>query len=351
MRHAVGLLVSFGSFLLSCGREVDETHRALSDNKPRLGQLSSDLHDDVEVKAHVSKDLSLNQNASSPSMQMTASSSEYFCPSGFYYSSSDRLCVTQTEAFGPFTREMISLCKKYGGGESACESQRWSRSFAVRLRQSGQCPRGSEYDEQRAVCRDGNEAYGPFKKNDVEYCLSSGGGNVCETMRWYVGFVPTKVTQKTTNQKLFEYYSKRENYNQVFSDVLKFYPTGRSNGCVAFMSSALRRVGVNIPIGVYIGGESVSLVTKPFSRYLTETLGWMRINDANSLQPGDVVLTEDDRRYPGYPAHTYMFHSWSDRSAGIGWVIDNQDFIHERNVFGYGSYNFTPFAYALRSLE
>jgi len=80
-------------------------------------------------------------------------------------------------------------------------------------------------------------------------------------------------------------------------------------------------------------------------------LGWMRINDANSLQPGDVVMTEDDRRYPGYPAHTYMFHSWSDRSAGIGWVIDNQDFIHERNVFGYGSYNFTPFAYALRSVE
>jgi len=351
MRHAFLLIASVGSFILSCGREINSAERdvradeqGLTKNSVSSSQINKAQHDSSVA-------FNLAQEPQAVPLKKLASPEDYFCPQGFSYSQSERLCVSQSEAYGPFTRAMISLCKKYGGGESACESQRWSRLFAARLRQSGTCPRGSEYDEKKAVCREGNEAYGPFKTKVVEYCLARGGGAVCKTMRWHASFVTDKAAPQSKNQRLFDYYSKRENYNQVFADVLKFYPAGRSNGCVAFMSSALRRVGVDIPLGVYVGGETVSLVTKPFSRYLTETLGWMRINDANSLQPGDVVMTEDDRRYPGYPAHTYMFHSWSDRSAGIGWVIDNQDFIHERNVFGYGSYNFTPFAYALRSVE
>lgn len=351
MRHLSFLLIACGSLILSCGQMTEQSPTMLADGRTESNQNSSRSVGSDEVELTNSTHFLGSQTTNSVPSKKFASGEDFFCPNGFAYSQSDRLCVTQTEAFGPFTRAMISLCIKYGGGEIACESQRWSRSFATRLRQSGDCPRGAEYDEQKAVCREGSEAYGPFKIKDVEYCLAQGGGSVCETMRWHASFVTDKAAPQSKNQALFEYYSQRENYNQVFSDVLKFYPTGRSNGCVAFMSSALRRVGVNIPLGVYVGGESVSLVTKPFSRYLTETLGWMRINDANSLQPGDVVLTEDDSRYPGYPAHTYMFHSWSNRSAGIGWVIDNQDFIHERNVFGYGSYNFTPFAYALRSLE
>jgi hypothetical protein len=351
MRHTLTSLISAGILLVSCGRTTGHDEWQPSSqisSSVGNGQAIASGSDTSEYQA---TSMSLRKEDFSSQANRLSDVPEYFCPSGFYYSMSDKLCVTESEAFGPFTREMISLCKKFGGGESACESQRWSRSFAARLRQTNECPRGAQFDTQKRVCREGSEAYGPFKMKDVEYCLAKGGGNVCETMRWHVSFVTDKADQQSTRQRLFDFYSKRENYNQVFSDVLKFYPTGRSNGCVAFMSSALRRVGVNIPLGVYIGGESVSLVTKPFSRYLTETLGWIRIDDVNSLQPGDVVMTEDDRRYPGYPAHTYMFHSWSDRSAGIGWVIDNQDFTHERNVFGYGSYNFTPFAYALRSLE
>jgi hypothetical protein len=196
---------------------------------------------------------------------------------------------------------------------------------------------------------EGKEAYGPFKVRDVEECRRKGGGPACESMRWSASIIAVRARGGTANKKLFDFYSVRTNYNSVFSDVLKFYPAGRSNGCVAFMSTALRRSGTAVPVSEYINGESVSLVTKPFARYLTERLGWTKITSANNLQPGDVVLTEDDARYPSYPAHTYMFYGWSNQRAGIGWVIDNQDFIHERNIFGYGTYNFTPFAYALRS--
>lgn len=275
----------------------------------------------------------------------------FYCPSGSWYSLSEKLCVTQTQAVGPFTRAMIALCKKYGGGDSACESSRWERGFASRLRQKGVCARGAEFDRSRQACVEGNEVFGPFKVREVDACRTQGGGSTCETMRWSASFLPPLASEGGANRKLLAFYGVRSNYDSVFEDVLSFYPAGRRNGCVAFMSSALRRTGISVPISGYINGESVSLVTKPFAQYLQDRLGWIKITAANNLQPGDVVLTEDDARYPGYPAHTYMFYGWSSQRNGIGLVIDNQDFIHERNIFGYGTYNFTPFAYALRSPE
>ncbi|NBO38193.1 hypothetical protein EBU99_06390 [bacterium] len=274
-----------------------------------------------------------------------------FCPTGTWYSRAEKLCVNETQAFGPFTRKMIELCKKYGGGESACEGVTWARSFAANLRTTATCPRGSTYDQNLQTCVEGSEVYGPFKVSDVDFCRQRGGGQVCETMRWSQSFFPLRVRGGSANRILLSYYSNRNNYDEVYDEVLQFYPPGRRNGCVAFMSTALRMSGTAVPLAAYIEGESVSLVTKPFARYLQVELGWMKITSANNLQPGDVVLTEDDASYPGYPAHTYMFYGWSNQKAGIAWVIDNQDFIHERNVFGYGTYNFTPFAYALRSPE
>jgi hypothetical protein len=150
------------------------------------------------------------------------------------------------------------------------------------------------------------------------------------------------------NRQLLSWYAVKSNYDQVYKDVLQFYPEGRYNGCVAFLSSALRRIGVRVPI--QSSTESASLVTKPFSNHLEKDLGWVRISNAKLLRPGDIVFTTDNPSYPGYPAHTYVFHSWANQSIGLAMVIDNQDFTHERNIFSNTSgYNFTPFAYALRS--
>jgi hypothetical protein len=161
---------------------------------------------------------------------------------------------------------------------------------------------------------------------------------------------PTPIkTQKTFNQSLSEWYSQSHNYNLVMKDVKGFYPPVRFNGCVAFMSAALRRLGVSLPIASH-DPESPSLVTRPFSDFLEQRLGWFRIRGASDLASGDIVFTQDNPSYPGYPAHVYMFHSWSNRSLGIARVVDNQDFMHERNIYDNNAgFNFTPFAYALRA--
>lgn len=158
-------------------------------------------------------------------------------------------------------------------------------------------------------------------------------------------------TPSGTHARLSEQYSSHGGYNAVRSAVRRFYPPDRDNGCVAYMSEALRQVGVPVPKTADASGSSISLVTKPFSNYLEHQLGWQRITSAADLRPGDVCFTRDNPSHPGYPAHTFMFQGWKDQARGIAWVVDNQDNVHPRNIHvdDFGNYNFTPFRYALRS--
>lgn len=112
---------------------------------------------------------------------------EYFCKDDTFYESQSDLCLSETEAVGPFPQKMIDLCIKYGGGEKTCTGDRWSRNFAVSLRGTQTCPKGSDVDDD-GLCHDGEHAYGPFPVVLVEYCLEMGGGNGCKSMRWNYGF-------------------------------------------------------------------------------------------------------------------------------------------------------------------
>lgn len=160
---------------------------------------------------------------------------------------------------------------------------------------------------------------------------------------------PIRPDAPTLNENLITWFSVRSNYNIVIQDVRKFYEPVRYNGCVAFISAALRRIGVPIPISAG-SKESPSLVTRPFYQHLERELGWVRIGAASHLKPGDIVFTKDNPSYPGYPAHTYVFKEWSKKSMGIALVIDNQDFTHERNIYDNDTeFNFTPYAFALRA--
>ena len=158
------------------------------------------------------------------------------------------------------------------------------------------------------------------------------------------------VTNTNVNAVLFAFYSKFRNYDSVTATVKNwFVPRFGSlkNSCVAFMSTALRLAGFQIPELVNDRGESTHTVTKPFSDYLEKRLGWTRIKNADSLISGDIVFTKPNDN-SSYPAHTYMFHSWVDKTRGTGLVIDNQGFLKSRNITGYNDYQFTPFSYALR---
>jgi lysozyme family protein len=156
--------------------------------------------------------------------------------------------------------------------------------------------------------------------------------------------LPSSITQR-----LYNFYSKRENYEAVYDNVMGWYGK-TSQGCVAFLSSALRLSGYEVPKTTPSDGD-VSLVTTDFSEYLVKE-NWKKFDKENNLQAGDVVFTIPDAAsdYPNDSAHVYMFAGWNDESGRIAWVIDNQGFTHQRNILaGGGGFNFTPFWYFLRA--
>jgi hypothetical protein len=147
--------------------------------------------------------------------------------------------------------------------------------------------------------------------------------------------------------KLHRYYGTTAGYTKVHRDVMGWHKTTQ-NGCVAFASTALRHVGVEIPFDVRKDGFSVSRITRAFSRYLSEDLGWERIEAPDSLRPGDVVFTVDAGCCPGYPAHVMIFDGWLRRDRTVGRFIDNQGFRVARAMTGTPSRHVDGFGYALR---
>lgn len=149
------------------------------------------------------------------------------------------------------------------------------------------------------------------------------------------------------NQKLLKFYSTDAGYKQVYIDVMSWYGT-TSNGCAAFVSSALRAVGVAVPHGNGTNGYDVSLVAQSLAEWLLEQ-GWQKITKSADLQPGDIIVTKDNPEYPGFAAHIFMFVDWETKTDGTGVCIDNQGFTHARNIVGSAEYSYTPWSYALRS--
>lgn len=163
-------------------------------------------------------------------------------------------------------------------------------------------------------------------------------------------FAQSELAPPHTNEKLHQFYSQRANYNRVYDNVMRWFGT-TTNACVAFASTALRMIGVNVPQGGIYEGEHVSLVTRPFSHYLQNELGWTKFTDPNQIKPGDLVFTVDDPDWPTYPAHVFVFHAWTQRDENE-WdalAIDNQGYLIERNLIGSGRRNKSPMAYVLRA--
>jgi len=150
--------------------------------------------------------------------------------------------------------------------------------------------------------------------------------------------------------RLNAYYASRRGYLEVKDDVLRWHHTTR-NGCVAFASTALRHLGVEIGEAQKIDGEGVSRITRVFVEYLEAELGWTRITDSTQLAKGDLVFTTDVPGLPGYPAHVVMFTGWADRKREVARVIDNQGFKRRRAMHPPADSDVDPFAFALRAPE
>lgn len=144
------------------------------------------------------------------------------------------------------------------------------------------------------------------------------------------------------NDTLAGYYGKRANWRKVRRDVLAWHKTTR-NGCVAFVSTALRHVGVDIPVDAERDGWGVSRITFAFSDYLEQELHWTRSTDLDALRPGDVVFTT------GWPDHVMVFLGWRDADARIARIADNKGFALARPLAPPPDSDLAGFAYALRA--
>ena len=159
------------------------------------------------------------------------------------------------------------------------------------------------------------------------------------------GPVPAAAGSTPVGPRLHRYLSRADHDRSVRREVLAWHRTMR-NGCVAFASTALRRVGVPVPERGQRGGEGVSRITRAFSSFLEEELGWRRIARMRDLAVGDLVFTTDAPCCPGYPAHVFLFAGWKSRESGIALATDNQGRRRPRRLAGGRGVD--GFAYALR---
>ncbi len=106
---------------------------------------------------------------------------EVSCSVGFEYDATYELCVSASEAIGPFPPELVAACLECGGVD--CEADRWPADQARGLRGTGPCWPGTT--ELANICVDDQNAWGPFTPGMVADCKQAGGGEVtCESMRW-----------------------------------------------------------------------------------------------------------------------------------------------------------------------
>ena len=158
---------------------------------------------------------------------------------------------------------------------------------------------------------------------------------------------PALAKPSDVTARLHDYYGTRKGYEEVTRDVMKWHKTAL-NGCVAFASTALRHVGVAIPVDGKLDGLGVSRITGAFSRYLTGELGWSRVDTMAELHPGDIVFSTDAPCCPGYPNHVMMFDGWSRRDQAVALVVDNQGFHVARPLIPSADSDVDGFGYALR---
>lgn len=285
-----------------------------------------------------------------------AREADVFCPQGFLYDVRYRMCITPRDgeemALGWFTEEMIATCKADGTLTAAqCEERLWPASLARRLRGEGFCPRGAKFDAARSVCVEGENAFGPFLPDALARCLDNGGGEPCHSMRWHVSFIPPHAEERPAagggklREKLFAWYSQPANYQRVHDEVVSLRGEARyggvrttTNGCVAFVTTAMRHVGYDIDRNLMHAGAFVWLYIPSLLWHLEGSRGWHREVAMEELVPGDVFFSKDN----GSINHVMMFHSWIDaRTAN---VIDNQGFTHLRDLTGGRK---SPYAFTL----
>lgn len=128
------------------------------------------------------------------------------CPNGTRYDHHLRQCMSNSQAYGPFTAAAAQACVA-GGGGAVCTANRatvvdgvavampiWSKALAAAATGNGDCPRGAarstahRFHCTETVTRNGaaeTDVYGPFGTALVNACLArTGNAAYCRSNRW-----------------------------------------------------------------------------------------------------------------------------------------------------------------------
>lgn len=127
-------------------------------------------------------------------------------------------------------------------------------------------------------------------------------------------------SHSSVNYNLFKYMSYPANQQSVDEEAVRLHGGITSNNCVYFLSEALRRVGVTIPL--YMNN------TIQFENEL-KARGFVYSYDLSQLKPGDIVFTNNY-------SHVYIFMCWD--KDGYAYIVDNQgntfgSILHRRNIY------------------
>ena len=120
------------------------------------------------------------------------SETDFSCPTSWSLNKAGNLCVKSGNAIGPFTVKMTDACRSFRGGET-CDDVTWNQEFAEKLRGTGSCMAGAARSK-KGVCIEGAEAYGPFTKKLVRLCKEKNGGSSCDSMRIGAKFAESLVS-------------------------------------------------------------------------------------------------------------------------------------------------------------
>lgn len=202
---------------------------------------------------------------------------------------------SMADACGPFSAELISLCKARSGG-NACDSNRWNKVFYEELK--------SDLKAQKGSSSNGTAA----KQQGAPMGDSFG-----------VRFVA----------------SYKENYETIKRDI-----GSTKKACALFVSEALSRNGIAV--------DRKEAWAQKVSTGL-QAIGWKKITDSQQLLPGDVIFTADaDTFVDGQSPHVFVFEKYgATKSDAI--AIDNQGNSYVRSLNEGVKYD--AFWYAYRNPE
>ena len=124
-------------------------------------------------------------------------------------------------------------------------------------------------------------------------------------------------------EKMYKYMLSKSNQDSITNEAIRLHNGDKHNTCVYFISSILRRMGVNIPKG--------TAYTTNLKNELTRR-GWVKETNLKNLKPGDIVFCGT--------SHVYMFMGWANKEHTIANIVDNQKHIYgtvyrTRYVFGH----------------